>query len=189
MTTFYKASTWSHSLFPFSSSSTIPGTGTSMVQYYWVSEFPATALYVWICSLHASWWKEMGTVGREMVSWLRTLAALVKGLSSVPSTHVMEQLTTSWNSCSKGTHALFPPLGALIHVQSPTHRSTEMNHFFLKRGEYGGVLGWRRAQDREVIQSVLMPTGRIREFSQPLIRTIQHTVSTLCKAPSLLLLP
>lgn len=61
-----------------------------------------------------------------MAQWLRTLPALSEDSSLVPSSHV-EQLTTAFNSDSKGSDALFrsPQLcthTAYIHKDTHTQK-------------------------------------------------------------------
>jgi hypothetical protein len=58
-----------------------------------------------------------------MAQWLRVLAVHAEGPNSVPSIHT-GQLTTAYNSSSRGSNALFWPLWALYpHVQRQRHIS------------------------------------------------------------------
>ena len=46
------------------------------------------------------------TEAEEIAQWLGALAALAEDLSSIPSTHI-GQFTTTWNSGTRGSDALF----------------------------------------------------------------------------------
>ena len=90
-----------------------------------VREFATQTVRTWaqISSTH-----KKTLVAGEMTKWLRPLAALEGDLGSVPSTH-SRRLTTTYNSSSWGSSALFWPLGTSTQVvcihtlKAQTHRN------------------------------------------------------------------
>lgn len=67
--------------------------------------------------------------GRELAQWLTVLCTLPEDLNSIPRTHV-KQLTTTCNSCSRGSDAILWLVSVPYTHSIHSHRHIKIKTIF-----------------------------------------------------------